>query len=149
MPELPKYLLVDGHSVIYAWPELRSLHFSRPVQARRQLITLLQQLQDSSDWRITVVFDGKFGITPVRRENELVIVYSTIDETADSIIERMCSRPELAPLILVVTADEAERRTVESLGANCSSPNWLEDELSSQRLSLDDSLKRIHRGAKW
>lgn len=143
------YLLVDGHSVIYAWPVLRQLHQTRPAQARQELINLLQQLQDISEWRVTIVFDGKFGTTPTRRDNDIVITYSTTDETADSIIERMSSGPGLAEHILVVTADEAERLTVESLGAECASPSWLEEELASQRVSLDATLKHVHRRAKW
>lgn len=144
-----RYLLVDGHSVIYAWPELRQLHQAKPAQARLQLVSLLQQLQDSSDWRVTVVFDGRFGTTPVRRQGDLVEAYSTAEETADSIIERMTSVSGLAEQILVITADEAERNTVESLGAECASPDWLEHEIAAQDLNLQHSLRQVHRRAKW
>lgn len=143
------YLLVDGHSVIYAWPDLRQLHLTKPAQARQQLVTTLQQLQDASHWRVTVVFDGRFGTTPVRRGGDLVEAYSTADETADSIIERMVGGSGLAEQILVVTADSAERTTVESLGAECVSPDWLEHEFSVQQLSLQSNLNRVHRQAKW
>ncbi|PAW80095.1 MAG: hypothetical protein B9S32_01820 [Verrucomicrobia bacterium Tous-C9LFEB] len=149
MPAPRHYLLVDGHSVIYAWPELRQLHQTRPAQARLQLVSLLQQLQDSSDWRVTVVFDGRFGTTPVRRQGDLVEAYSTADETADSIIERLTSSSGKAEQILVITADTAERHTVESFGAECASPEWLECELESQSLSLQQSLQQVHRQAKW
>lgn len=149
MPVPRHYLLVDGHSVIYAWPELRHLHQIKPAQARLQLVTLLQQLQDASDWRVTVVFDGRFGTTPVRRHGELVEAYSTADETADSIIERLTSGSGKAQEILVVTADTAERHTVEALGAECVSPDWLEREMETQNLSLQQSLQQVHRRAKW
>ena len=43
----PRYLLVDGHSVIHSWPELRSLHSRQPTQARRNLIRDLSARADN------------------------------------------------------------------------------------------------------
>jgi uncharacterized protein len=38
MPHRARYLIVDGHSVIFAWPELRKLHARRSSLAREALI---------------------------------------------------------------------------------------------------------------
>ncbi|NBQ55599.1 MAG: hypothetical protein EBU36_02935 [Verrucomicrobia bacterium] len=57
----PRYLLVDGHSVLHAWPELRKLHSSKPASARETLIRQLSRLHDSGKWRVTLVFDGQKG----------------------------------------------------------------------------------------
>jgi len=54
-----RYLIVDGHSVIFAWPELRKLHARRSSLARDALIKQLRDYQDWTGVRVVVVFDGK------------------------------------------------------------------------------------------
>ena len=53
------YLIVDGHSIIFAWPELRRLHERRTSLARDALIKKLRDYQDWTGVRVVVVFDGK------------------------------------------------------------------------------------------
>ena len=54
-----RYLIVDGHSVIFAWPELRGLQARRSSLARESLIKQLRDYQDWTGVRVVVVFDGK------------------------------------------------------------------------------------------
>ena len=56
-----RYLLIDGHSVIFAWPDLRKLHDGNRAAARKVLADRLQHLHDTSDWLVTLVLDGKLG----------------------------------------------------------------------------------------
>ena len=59
MQSRARYLIVDGHSIIFAWPELRKLHARRSSLARE---ALLKQLRDYQDWTgvgVVAVFDGK------------------------------------------------------------------------------------------
>ena len=60
MPAPLTYLLVDGHSVIHAWPELKREHriASRRHLARTELLKRLRNLQDMSGMQVVVVFDG-------------------------------------------------------------------------------------------
>ena len=53
-----QYLIVDGHSVIFAWPELRALHRRRSSLARDALVKKLREYQDWTGVRVAVVFDG-------------------------------------------------------------------------------------------
>ena len=55
----PDYLIVDGHSVIFAWPELRDLHARRSSLARDALVRKLRDYQDWTGVRVVVVFDGR------------------------------------------------------------------------------------------
>jgi predicted RNA-binding protein with PIN domain len=147
-----QYLVIDGHSVIFAWPDLRGLHDGNRAAARKALADRLQQLHDTSHWRVTLVLDGKLGTAaPVhkRKPTDMVICYATADQTADSIIERLVGASGVASEILVVTADEAERLTVESLGAFTASPDWLRREMAMEDASFSDDLARVHRGARW
>jgi predicted RNA-binding protein with PIN domain len=57
----PDYLLVDGHSIIFAWPDLRTLHQRRTALAREALIKQLRDYQDWSGTRVVVVFDETIG----------------------------------------------------------------------------------------
>jgi len=147
-----RYLVVDGHSVIFAWPDLRALHGRNRAAARKALADRLQHLHDTTPWRVTLVLDGKLGTaiaTTKRQPTDMVISYATADQTADSIIERLVAASGVAPEILVITADEAERRVVESLGAAVASPSWLREEMEREGASFSDDLERVHRSARW
>ena len=77
------------------------------------------------------------------------VSYATADQTADSIIERLVGASGMSKDILVITADEAEKLTVESLGAATASPEWLRKELEREGGSFTGQMERIHRSAKW
>jgi len=146
------YLVVDGHSVIFAWADLRKLHDRNRAAARKALIDRLQHLHDTTEWRVTVVLDGKLGTAPppgARKATDMVVSYATADQTADSIIERLVASSGVAKEILVVTADEAEKLTVESLGAAATSPSWLRKEMELEGTSFIGELERVHRSARW
>jgi predicted RNA-binding protein with PIN domain len=83
------------------------------------------------------------------KPTDMVVCYATADQTADSIIERLVAASGAAREILVVTADHAERSTVESLGASVASPEWLRDELKREKTAFSAALDRIHRLARW
>jgi predicted RNA-binding protein with PIN domain len=147
-----RYLVVDGHSVIFAWTDLRTLHQQNRSAARKALADRLQMLHDSTEWRVTLVLDGTHGTvvpTGPRKATDMVVVYATADQTADSIIERLVAASGVAAQVMVITADEAERLLVESLGAMTSSPMWLREELMRAGSLFDDALARVHRSARW
>jgi uncharacterized protein len=147
-----RYLVVDGHSVIFSWADFRALHQRNRAQARKALIDVLTRLHDTSTWRVTLVLDGKTGgPDPGRtaKPTDMVIHYATADQTADSIIERLVAASGVAGDITVITADEAEKRTVESLGATAVSPEWLREELARQQASFAGELEKVRRSARW
>ena len=141
----PRYLLVDGHSVIHSWPELRSLHTRQPTQARRNLIRDLSALHDSGRWRVTLVFDGKGGGREEGPKDSLAVLYAPAEATADSIIEKIVQAHAGKGEIGVVTADHAEITAVESFGAFGFSPEWLQDELRVTGREVAESLENYRR----
>jgi len=145
-----RYLVVDGHSVIFSWTDLRTLHQKDRAAARRALADRLRVLHDSTTWRVTLVLDGTHGSAPAPRQpNDMVTVYANADQTADSIIERLVASSGAAADVLVITADEVERRLVESLGASTASPAWLSEEMAREGAAFQIALDKVHRGAKW
>ncbi|HEV2841222.1 MAG TPA: NYN domain-containing protein [Chthoniobacterales bacterium] len=131
----PQYLIVDGHSVIFAWPELRALHQRRSSLARDALVKKLREYQDWTDVRVAVVFDGKGTAVNVESEpGEIQIFYSREGQTADSIIERLASKYAARFRLLVATSDVLEQETASACGAECISTEalrWLLEEAST------------------
>jgi predicted RNA-binding protein with PIN domain len=134
MPKRVQYLIVDGHSVIFAWPELRKLHARRSSLARK---TLIKQLRDYQDWtgvRVAVVFDGKGKKTSAISEpGEVQIFYSRSGQSADAIVERLASKYAKQFDLTVATSDSMEAETVQACGAEWTSPDGLRALLTSAR----------------
>lgn len=134
MPQRARYLIVDGHSVIFAWPELRKLHARRTSLAREALIKRLRDYQDWTDVRVVVVFDGKGRkIEASSDPGDVQVFYSRTGQTADAIIERLASKYARQFELWVATSDSMEGETVEACGAEWISPEALQGLLSSTR----------------
>ncbi len=90
-----RYLIVDGHSIIFAWSELRKLHARRPSLAREALIKELRQYQDWTGVNVAVVFDGRGArVSEQSDRHDVQIFYAHRDQSADAIIvatrEQVC-----------------------------------------------------------
>ena len=128
------YLIVDGHSVIFAWPELRQLHNRRTSLAREALTKKLRDYQDWTETRVAVVFDGKgTSVSATSDPGEIQIFYSRAGQTADSIIERLASKYGKRYKLIVATSVVLEQETAGACGAECISAEalrWLLEEAS-------------------
>src|SRR4051794_22855838 len=90
-----RYLLVDGHSVIHSWDDLRKLHAAgdKRYLAREELLKRMRLLQDMSRQRVVVVFDGTLSqLTDQREDGGIQVLYAEAGRTADSIIERLAAK---------------------------------------------------------
>ena len=135
MPERTRYLIVDGHSIIFAWPELRKLQGRRSALAREALLKQLRHYQDWTDVRVVIVFDGKGKKIDASSEpGEVQIFYSRTGQSADAIIERLASKYAKQFKLMVATSDSLEAETVQACGAEWISPEGLRDLLSRARL---------------
>ena len=134
MQSRARYLIVDGHSVIFAWPELRKIHARRSSLARE---ALLKQLRDYQDWtgvHVVVVFDGKGKKVDATCEPaDVQIFYSRSGQSADAIIERLASKYAKNCELMVATSDSMEAETVMACGAEWISSEGLRGLLSSAR----------------
>jgi predicted RNA-binding protein with PIN domain len=130
----PDYLIVDGHSVIFAWPDLRSLHQKRTALAREALVRRLRDYQDWTGVRVVVVFDGKGAAVDASSfPGEVQIFYSREGQTADSIVERLASKYGEQFNLLVATSDYLEQETVSACGAEYISAEGLRGLLDDTR----------------
>jgi uncharacterized protein len=128
MPQRRRYLVVDGHSIVFAWPELRKLHERRASLAREALIKRLRDYQDWTGVRVVVVFDGKGSqVGATSDPHEIQIFYSRKGQTADAIIERLASKYAMRFDLIVATSDYLEQQTASACGAECISPKMLRE----------------------
>jgi uncharacterized protein len=134
MPESTRYLIVDGHSIIFAWPELRKLHARRSSLAREALLKQLRNYQDWTGVRVVIVFDGKGKEIDASSEpGDVQIFYSRTGQTADAVIERLASKYAKRFELMVATSDSLEAETVQACGAEWISPEALRGLLSTAR----------------
>jgi len=134
MLQRARYLIVDGHSVIFTWPELRRLHSRRSSLARETLIKRLRDYQDWTGVRVVVVFDGKGRkIETTSDPADVQVFYSRTGQTADAIVERLASKYAKRFELMVATSDSMEGETVEACGAEWISPEALRGILSTAR----------------
>ena len=141
-----RYLLVDAHSAIFAWPELRGLHSRRGVAARDELVKRLTAYQDASGVRVVAVFDGKGA-----KANEdsapggIQIFYSGAGQTADEIVERFVAKYAAHHEMTVATDDNMERQTALTFGAVAISTDHLRLLLADSEADLTRRLKAHRR----
>lgn len=141
-----RYLIVDGHSVIFAWPELRKLHGRRTALARDELVKALTEYQDASGVRVVAVFDGK-GVSANEQSapGGIQVFYSADGQTADAIIERLAAKYAKEHEITVATSDLLEQQTVAAFGAVPISTELLREFLDDARTDLKRRLKQHRR----
>jgi predicted RNA-binding protein with PIN domain len=146
MDVLPEVLLVDGHSMIFQWPELAVVHRQSPERGRLALIEKLVRLADNTGRTVMVVFDGqgaKASRDPL--ETRLQVFYSKSGQTADSIIERLVAKYSATHRITVATDDHLERTTVTAFGGEWISSRQLQEEMEVGEAKLQDSLRKLRR----
>lgn len=129
-----RFLIVDGHSAIFGWPEMEQLHIRRSALARDALVRKLRDYQDYTGIRTVVVFDGKGTVASDQSEpNGVQVFYSRSGQTADAIIERLASKYAEKFEIVVATSDRLEQETVSACGAD-----WVT--IETLRAILDEAL---------
>ena len=143
-----EYLLVDGHSVIFAWPELRALHVRRMAAARDALVKLLTDYQDQSGVQVVLVFDGQGARASEAGEpGGIQVFYAAADRTADGVIERLVAKYADTCRLIVATSDHLEQQTAISFGAaGCVSAEGLRDVLAAATREFDRRARAYRRG---
>jgi uncharacterized protein len=144
-----RFLIVDGHSVIFAWPELRALHDRRTASARERLTRILTEYQDFTGTQVVLVFDGK-GAT-VTQETEpggIQVFYSNAGRTADDLIERLAAKYGNLYSLTVATSDLLEQQTAIAFGADCVDADGLRDLIKNAQRSFELEMKRRKRESR-
>ena len=139
-----RYLIVDGHSIIHAWDDLRKLHqhSDSRYMAREELLKRMRTLQDMTDERVVVVFDGtQARMTDEREAGGIQVFYADSGHTADSVIERLAAKYAKTYPLRVCTADGMIWETVRALEGFWISPETLRYELDKAEGMMRGKIK--------
>lgn len=143
---MARFLIVDAHSAIFAWPELRALHRRRMILAREALVKILTEYQDTTGVRVVAVFDGQGGkVSETTEPGGIQVFYSGQGQTADSVIERLAARYGREHDLTVATSDLLEQDTASSFGAVCISVEILHGLIQEAHEGFQRDLKRHRR----
>ena len=139
-----RILRVDGHSVIFAWPDLTEIHQRNTASARENLVRRLTGLQDSTEWEVAVVFDGRGAkASSDSVPHGIAVFYSKSGQTADEIIERLAAKYSATCEVTDATDDHMERTTVEALGGMSMSTQQLLSETKSAGSALRERIQNL------
>lgn len=116
----PKFLLVDGYNIIFAWERLESLGRDNLDSARQSLLNILSNYQAFYGGALMVVFDAykvPGGVGSVEDFHNIQVVYTKEAETADMYIERSSHRLASEFQVRVATSDRLEQMIILGQGA--------------------------------
>src|SRR5699024_1139294 len=137
-------LVVDGYNVIGDWEELNKLKQKDIGLARVRLLDILSEYQGFTKNRVIVVFDALYvkGSETRETENNVDIIYTKEDETADECIERnVQSLIYVKNQVYVATSYYMEQRTIFSRGALRISARELLVEIKNMDKYIDEQLE--------
>lgn len=143
-----EFLLVDAHNLIFASPDLATLHRRHPAAAREHLVRLLERHQDACGIRVVVVFDGG---TQSRTTADLSgpagvqVFYPQSGQTADSIIERLVLKYAATHRLTVATNDNLIRSAASAAGASTMDSETLRAEMRRSEADLTATLEKLRR----
>jgi len=124
-------IIIDGYNVIHADPRLqKKIAGGGTERAREGLIARLRAYLEERDVRVTLVFDGRGGLTDAEPiiPGRLQVIYSASGQTADEVIVETLHAAANPREFIVVTSDMADiGRSVRAIGAEVMlSPAFLE-----------------------
>jgi predicted RNA-binding protein with PIN domain len=138
-------LIVDGHSVIFAWDDLRALHARNPETARDALVRRLVPVHDAVR-RTAVVFDGRGGRTTEQAHSTgIKVFYAGGRQSADNVVERLAARLGSEHDLLVVTDDRMEQQTITTFGASWISTAELRDLIDRAERGVRETIRKRAR----
>jgi predicted RNA-binding protein with PIN domain len=141
-------ILVDGYSLLNAWPQLTRGQPWHGAAARDALIRVLARYQDATGTPVTVVFDGPRGgrrISVPEEPQPVEVLFSGAGRKADDLIERAVHRFQPYGEVLVITDDLAERDLVIGMGGSAWSCATFIAEIENALEEFGRALQRHNR----
>lgn len=139
-PKAPKYLLVDGYNVIFAWKELKELAEKNIDGARGALMDILCNYQAVCGMEVILVFDAyrvEGHATEFSDYQNIHVVYTKEAETADFYIEHFAHENSKRYDITVVTSDGLEQVIIRGAGCALISSREFEEEVKRAKAAFE------------
>jgi len=146
---MKEYLIIDGYNIINSWGDFFNLNELSLEEARVKLLDILSDYQGYSGRRVVVVFDAykvKDGLGSIDTYDNLQVIYTRENQTADNFIERFIKDFGAGRTIHVATGDYLEQKTVLQKGGFRITPAELKNEiLNSKKNHSNKKTKRKER----
>ncbi|MBE5959746.1 MAG: GTP-binding protein [Lachnospiraceae bacterium] len=142
--KVDSYMIVDGYNVIFAWKELKELANTNIDAARDKLIDIISNYQGAKGVNVILVFDAyKLKEFPGEEMNinNIKIVFTKENETADAYIERMAHSMGRKYDVTVVTSDGLEQLTALSQGCKILSSMELKTEVEMANATVKEKME--------
>ena len=150
-PRRKEYLIVDGYNMIFAWDGLREQAGYDLSGARERLLDLLSNYCGFHPCELIVVFDSyrvRGGTGSRRRHNNLRVVYTQEDESADLYIETLVGKIGKNYAVRVATSDALIQLSALRSGVLRVSAAELERELERTNGEIAAVLRRLREEAR-
>lgn len=142
-----EYLLIDGYNVINAWGDTFNLRKEPLEDSRNKLLNILSNYQGFKKTNVIVVFDAHLVKGSQEKQetfDNLTVVFTKENETADNYIERFVYKLGNTNTIRVVTSDYLEQTIVLSNGGIRMAPRELKEEIQKTcRDSVANPVKKL------
>ena len=150
-PRRKEYLIVDGYNMIFAWDGLREQAAYDLSGARERLLDLLSNYCGFHPCELIVVFDSyrvKGGTGSRSRHNNLRVVYTQEDESADLYIETLVGKIGKNYAVRVATSDALIQLSALRSGVLRVSAAELERKLERTNGEIAAVLRRLREEAR-
>ena len=150
-PRRKEYLIVDGYNLIFAWDGLREQAGYDLSGARERLLDLLSNYCGFHPCELIVVFDSyrvRGGTGSRSRHNNLRVVYTQEDESADLYIETLVGKIGKNYAVRVATSDALIQLSALRSGVLRVSATELERELERTNGEIAAVLRRLREEAR-
>ena len=150
-PRRKEYLIVDGYNMIFAWDGLREQAGYDLSGARERLLDLLSNYCGFHPCELIVVFDSyrvRGGTGSRSRHNNLRVVYTQEDESADLYIETLVGKIGKNYAVRVATSDALIQLSALRSGVLRVSAAELERELERTNGKIAAVLRRLREEAR-
>ena len=142
-----EYLVIDGYNVINAWNDIFDLEKDSLEGCRDKLFYYLSNYQGYKKTNIIIVFDAHMVKGSQQKElayDNLKIVFTKENETADNYIERFVYKHGSIHTIRVVTSDYLEQTMIMSSGGARMSPRELKEEIIVANNGMKENIKKLN-----
>lgn len=150
-PRRKEHLIVDGYNMIFAWDGLREQAGYDLSGARERLLDLLSNYCGFHPCELIVVFDSyrvRGGTGSRSRHNNLRVVYTQEDESADLYIETLVGKIGKNYAVRVATSDALIQLSALRSGVLRVSAAELERELERTNGEIAAVLRRLREEAR-
>ena len=150
-PRRKEYLIVDGYNMIFAWDGLREQAGYDLSGARERLLDLLSNYCGFHPCELIVVFDSyrvRGGTGSRSCHNNLRVVYTQEDESADLYIETLVGKIGKNYAVRVATSDALIQLSALRSGVLRVSATELERELERTNGEIAAVLRRLREEAR-